>query len=45
MLVAPPEAGPFFILIMTSFGNEEIAVEAIESRQQERLRLRVNRLN
>jgi PAS domain S-box-containing protein len=31
VLTSPAEAGPFPILIMTSYGNEEIAVEAMKS--------------
>ena len=30
-LTTPPEAGPFPVVIMTSFGNEAIAVEAMKS--------------
>ncbi len=31
VLTAPPEAGPFPILIMTSYGSERIAVEAMKA--------------
>ena len=31
VLIYPPEAGPFPILVMTSYGNEQVAVEAIKS--------------
>jgi len=31
VLTSPPEAGPFPILIMTSYGSERIAVEAIKA--------------
>ena len=31
VLELPPEDGPFPILIMTSFGNEEVAVEALKA--------------
>jgi PAS domain S-box-containing protein len=31
VLIAPPENGPFPIVIMTSFGNEHIAVETIKA--------------
>jgi signal transduction histidine kinase/DNA-binding response OmpR family regulator len=31
ILTAPPEAGPFPILIMTSYGSEQMAVEAMKS--------------
>ena len=31
MLTSPPEAGPFPVVIMTSFGDEQIAVSAIKS--------------
>jgi PAS domain S-box-containing protein len=31
MLAHPPEAGPFPILVMTSFGNEQVAVQALKS--------------
>jgi signal transduction histidine kinase/DNA-binding response OmpR family regulator len=31
ILTFPPEAGPFPILIMTSYGNERIAVESLKS--------------
>ena len=31
VLKSPPEDGPFPILIMTSFGNEQVAVEALKS--------------
>ncbi len=30
-LTCPPEAGPFPILVMTSYGNEQVAVETIKS--------------
>ena len=31
VLTYPPEAGPFPILVMTSYGNEQVAVETIKS--------------
>ncbi len=31
VLTCPPEAGPFPILVMTSYGNEQVAVEAIKA--------------
>jgi len=31
ILTSPPEAGPFPVLIMTSYGNERVAVEALKS--------------
>jgi PAS domain S-box-containing protein len=31
VLTWPPEAGPFPILVMTSYGNEQVAVEAIKA--------------
>jgi PAS domain S-box-containing protein len=31
VLTSPPEAGPFPILVMTSYGNEQVAVEAIKA--------------
>jgi len=31
VLTQPPEAGPFPILVMTSYGNEQVAVEAIKA--------------
>jgi PAS domain S-box-containing protein/putative nucleotidyltransferase with HDIG domain len=31
VLTSPPEAGPFRILIMTAYGNEQVAVEAMKS--------------
>jgi C4-dicarboxylate-specific signal transduction histidine kinase len=31
LLTTPPENGPFPVLIMTSFGNEHVAVEALKS--------------
>ena len=31
ILSSPPESGPFPILIMTSYGNEQIAVEVLKS--------------
>ena len=31
VLASPPEAGPFPILVMTSYGNEQIAVEAMKA--------------
>jgi PAS domain S-box-containing protein len=31
VLTHPPEAGPFPILVMTSYGNEQVAVEAIKA--------------
>jgi len=31
VLTSPPEAGPFPVLIMTSYGNEQVAVEAMKS--------------
>jgi PAS domain S-box-containing protein len=31
VLTSPPEAGPFPILVMTSYGNEQVAVGAIKS--------------
>ena len=31
ILTSPPEDGPFPVLVMTSFGNEQIAVEAMRS--------------
>ncbi len=31
VLTSPPEAGPFPVLIMTAYGNEEVAVEALKS--------------
>ncbi len=31
VLTSPPEAGPFPVLIMTSYGNEQIAVEAMKA--------------
>jgi DNA-binding NtrC family response regulator len=31
VLTAPPEAGPFPIVVMTSYGNERIAVEALKA--------------
>jgi len=31
VLTYPPEAGPFPILVMTSYGNEQVAVEAIKA--------------
>jgi PAS domain S-box-containing protein len=31
VLTSPPEAGPFPVLMMTSYGNEQVAVEAIKS--------------
>ncbi len=35
VLVSPPEAGPFPIVVMTSFGNEQIAVEALKAGAQD----------
>jgi DNA-binding NtrC family response regulator len=31
VLSSPPEAGPFPIMVMTSYGNEQVAVEAIKA--------------
>jgi len=31
VLTSPPEAGPFPIIVMTSYGNEQLAVQAIKS--------------
>ncbi len=31
ILSSPPEAGPFPIMVMTSYGNEQVAVEAIKA--------------
>ena len=31
VLTRPPEAGPFPIIVMTSYGNEQLAVQAIKS--------------
>jgi len=31
VLTSPPEAGPFPVLVMTSYGNEQTAVEALKS--------------
>ena len=31
ILSSPPEAGPFPIMVMTSYGNEQMAVEAIKA--------------
>ena len=31
ILTSPPEAGPFPIMVMTSYGNEQLAVEAIKA--------------
>ena len=31
VLTSPPEAGPFPVLIMTSYGNEQMAVEAMKA--------------
>src|ERR1017187_10378857 len=31
VLTQPPEAGPFPILVMTSYGNEQVAMEAIKA--------------
>ncbi len=31
ILTSPPEAGPFPIMVMTSYGNEQVAVEAIKA--------------
>jgi PAS domain S-box-containing protein len=31
VLASPPEAGPFPVLIMTSYGNEQVAVEALKA--------------
>ena len=31
ILSSPPEAGPFPIMVMTSYGNEQLAVEAIKA--------------
>ncbi len=31
ILTLPPEAGPFPILVMTSYGNEQIAVKALKA--------------
>jgi CheY-like chemotaxis protein len=31
VMTNPPEAGPFPIMVMTSYGNEQVAVEAIKA--------------
>ena len=31
IMTNPPEAGPFPIMVMTSYGNEQVAVEAIKA--------------
>jgi DNA-binding NtrC family response regulator len=31
VLTSPPEAGPFPVMVMTSYGNEQVAVEAIKA--------------
>src|ERR1035438_4685452 len=33
VMTNPPEAGPFPIMVMTSYGNEQVAVEAIRSEE------------